>query len=391
MERPGGLIPLVLVGLLAGGALVPHLAPGSEGPAPGHSDEKKAAAERAGGPLSDPGIDPFIDRLADFFRLEIGEADLIRETPHHLASLTSASSTDDSLTPKEAAQFVRCFFDLDLAANPSELSAFRNVLQPFGTCSDPHVPPGTALTKAAPLASFVGTYGERGHGVETKYSKNMPAETKAHVKTLLDDAAARARRTMSFLKVRAASRKYFNGGVQFIIATIPDPIDSHAGWQFDPTMAAIEEAAGANEFVLDRFYIPDADTEAPTRAGATAAASALHESQPGVVLFRSTARPCDPAGPLVQSLTVVFVVTETPTAGINGKAFAAAVRAVTSWDSPIPAPAPGNAKCDREHPGGPFVGPMTPDPLLILGPYFSGTSPFPGARIGRPEVRNRRP
>jgi hypothetical protein len=50
---------------------------------------------------------------------------------------------------------------------------------------------------------------------------------------------------------------------------------------------------------------------------------------------------------------VVFVVTETPTAGINGRAFAAAVRAAASWDS-----AP--------------VGALRP--LLILGPYFSGTS-----------------
>ena len=206
---------------------------------------------------------------------------------------------------------------------------------------------------AARLAPFIRTYGERERPVTTPYSRNVPAETKAHVKTLLDDAAASARRTMAFLRVRAASRKYFNGGVQFIIATVPDPIDSHAGWQFDPTMGAIEEAAGANEFVLDRFYIPDADTSAPARPGATAATAALHESQPGVVLFRSTAKPLDPARPLVQSLTVVFVVTETPTAGINSRAFAASVRAVSSWDS-----APVGA----------------PRPLLILGPYFSGTS-----------------
>jgi hypothetical protein len=355
MERPAGLIPFVFVSLLAGGALVPHLTSGaSEGQTAGRPDDRKSAADRGGAPLSDPGVEPLIDRLAEFFRLDVGEADLIRDTPDQLSRLTSASPSGDGLTKAESAQFVRCFFDLDLAVSPSELQTFHEVLRPFGSCSHPQLPNENVRTLAAArVAPFVGTYGERERPIATQYSRNAPAETKAHVKTLLDEVSATARRTMAFLKVRAASRTYFNGGVQFIIATVPDPIDSHAGWQFDPAMAAIEEAAGANEFVLDRFYFPDADTSAPTRPGATAAPTALHESQPGVVLFRSTAKPLDPASPLVQSLTVVFVVTETPTAGINGRAFAAAVRSVSSWDS-----APVEAR----------------RPLLILGPYFSGTS-----------------
>src|SRR5262249_34944455 len=49
--------------------------------------------------------------------------------------------------------------------------------------------------------------------------------------------------------------------VRFLIATVPDAIDSYAGWQFDPTVDAIQQAAATSGYILDRFYVPDLEGE----------------------------------------------------------------------------------------------------------------------------------
>ena len=45
--------------------------------------------------------------------------------------------------------------------------------------------------------------------------------------------------------------------VQFIIATIPDYVDSNAGWSADQSLAAIQSAMGRFRYVLDRFRLID--------------------------------------------------------------------------------------------------------------------------------------
>src|SRR6266540_3713705 len=47
--------------------------------------------------------------------------------------------------------------------------------------------------------------------------------------------------------------------VHFLIATLPDPIDSFTGWQFDPMLDAITQAVADSDYVLDRFHFPDGD------------------------------------------------------------------------------------------------------------------------------------
>src|SRR5262245_41576563 len=62
-------------------------------------------------------------------------------------------------------------------------------------------------------------------------------------------------RGRAFQTLAEAAPRYFDR-VQFLVASLPDPVDSFAGWQFDPTLAAIEEAVAASGYVLDRFWFP---------------------------------------------------------------------------------------------------------------------------------------
>lgn len=347
MERSPGLLSLLIVGLLAGGALVPHLSPVAvnESRSPSAANANRAADRRP--PLHDDGAAPFVKLLAEFFKVDVSEAALVRDAHDHVAGLMSVAATSaEQLTQLDDAQFVRCFFDLDLAAAPAALEAFRRLLGPAGTCAHPLLPASSdrmAIVKG--VRAFVDAYGAP--GLIAPPPPEKPAALKPHLETLRDDAAASARRTMAFLKVRARARSYFDD-VRFVVATVPDPIDSHAGWQFDPTMAAIEEAAGADRYVLDRFYFPDADEAASPSADAKSVAPIEHDTKPGVVLFRYDQ---PRARPPVHRLLVVFVVTETPTSGINPVAFSSAVRTAGVW-----------------------VPPTDARPVLILGPFFSGTS-----------------
>ena len=154
-------------------------------------------------------------------------------------------------------------------------------------------------------------------------------------------------RTRAFQVLTQAAPQYFDR-VQFLIASLPDPVDSFAGWQFDPTMAAIEEAVAASGFVLDRFWFPTTDATV-----AAASASAAHEHQPGVVLFRSDQPRNQETDDRARKLLVVFVVPETPTAGVHLPAFNAALDTIAQWSRTDAAP---------------------DEPVLVLGPYFSGGS-----------------
>ena len=49
--------------------------------------------------------------------------------------------------------------------------------------------------------------------------------------------------------------------VRFLIATLPDPIDSYTGWQFDPMLDAITQAVAASDYVLATLHFPDSDKE----------------------------------------------------------------------------------------------------------------------------------
>jgi hypothetical protein len=161
--------------------------------------------------------------------------------------------------------------------------------------------------------------------------------------------------------------------VQFVVATLPDYVDSNSAWMFDPLLDAVQRAAGAAGYVLDRFHLPDWAPDAKTGMGASQS-QRTHESEAGAVLFRniytprelrqraqeewSKARKEGPRVHLPADLLMVLITPETPTFGIHKRAFLASVALAAAWGRAEPSD------------GAPFD-----HPLLILGPSFSGSTP----------------
>ncbi|HJT31276.1 MAG TPA: hypothetical protein VJ783_04450 [Pirellulales bacterium] len=122
--------------------------------------------------------------------------------------------------------------------------------------------------------------------------------------------------------------------VHFLIATVPDPVDSHVGWQFDPVVDSIQRAFESRHFVLDRFYFPWRQTAEPTNSQSVILQQSEHSRTAGVLLFRPTSMVtlAEPSRrPEKGSLFVVLLVGETPTRGIHKVALARALTLIAKW------------------------------------------------------------
>src|SRR5262249_16730509 len=75
---------------------------------------------------------------------------------------------------------------------------------------------------------------------------------------------------------------------EFIIATVPDPLDSPFGYAFDQVVDAIQRGVQQKDgYLLDRAWLPwEADKKKPTPAPGAAAAPDLRDHMPGVLVFR---------------------------------------------------------------------------------------------------------
>jgi hypothetical protein len=142
--------------------------------------------------------------------------------------------------------------------------------------------------------------------------------------------------------------------VSFLIATIPDYVDSSSGWTADQNLDAIQRAAGALGYRFDRFFLPDWKSD--VNGSRIDSNGRQHRSEPGVLLFR---RAEEPPGSRVH-LLISLLVTETATGGIQQEAFRRAARLVSEWS---------HAAQVREIAGAGADGTM-----LVLGPTFSGSS-----------------
>ena len=70
--------------------------------------------------------------------------------------------------------------------------------------------------------------------------------------------------------------------INFLVATLPDYVDSSSGWLADQHLAAIQSGMTRAKYSFDRVRLIDWSRTSP----ATAPASRLHERQPGVIVFR---------------------------------------------------------------------------------------------------------
>src|SRR5262245_14550783 len=145
------------------------------------------------------------------------------------------------------------------------------------------------------------------------------------VDRIFDELAAEEsmRRLMSGLH---ASNVHWN--VKFLIATVPDYVDSNSGWVADETIGAIQSAMSNAGFVLDRFRLIDWSRAEDDRSDKFVN-SKLHERQPGALIFRKV--PGDDSRAI--NLEVVLLVLETPTTGVHRTALRSAIRFIHRWQT----------------------------------------------------------
>ena len=171
--------------------------------------------------------------------------------------------------------------------------------------------------------------------------------------------------------------------LQVVIATIPDPFDSHLDWAYDAYLEALRRSFAAAGYVPDRYWLPgpadsvtvtippDAIRRAVHDTTADTLKVALHEYFPGVLLFRSQ-------NPLDHRLALLYLVNELPTTGLHKEAFLAAVR---------------ERRLLLNDAASFAVASRVRDTLLIAGPIFSGaaqslrTSIDDALRFVDPELR----
>ena len=142
--------------------------------------------------------------------------------------------------------------------------------------------------------------------------------------------------------------------VEFLIATVPDPIDSPFGFAFDSVVDAIQRGVERRRnYVLDRTWLPWEDDrkakpgDGKERPKDAPALGAMHEEYPGVMLFR---HPVDAAKDILRpGICVVFLVGETSLSGLHKKAFRRALEMIAR------------------------SGQSVEEPIRVVGPYFSGS------------------
>lgn len=128
--------------------------------------------------------------------------------------------------------------------------------------------------------------------------------------------------------------------LEFLVALVPDPLDSYMPERFDQAVDAIQQAYAdpgafgfdSPQYLLDRIWLPWTDPDA--------AAARTWRSTPGVLLFR------DPGQGL---LSTVFLVGESPKSGIARESFRNALQVIRAV---LPAG----------------------EPVRVLGPTFSGSA-----------------
>jgi hypothetical protein len=368
MERRNTWLPLTIVALLAGGALAPHLGPGSSPSPPGRTTDTSPRDAKAGAKAA--GSAGFVNELAQLLNVDIGEVALVRQ----------ARERADGSPRFDDAEMIRCFFDLDVDRDKEFDDAARDVTRQWPRCGGDFTNLATPLPEerlvrvrrvleqavALDRARIRETEDASVARALERVAASQGSPERSLRRSILDDRAAAARRRMAFLAVRRAAGWYFRGVspdapcadpaqerefVQFVIATVPDPVDSYARWQFDPMLMTLLAAATADGYLPTRFNFPD--TTSPPAAGGE---SPLHERTPGVVLLRHDDRA---DGRETHKLLVLLLAYETATAGVHQAALASALRIVLDWDR-------GDADTCAASPGSPAV--------LLLAPTFSGSS-----------------
>ena len=150
-----------------------------------------------------------------------------------------------------------------------------------------------------------------------------------------------------------------DAGMVFLIATVPDPLGTHLSIYFDRAIESIQNAASTAGYSFDRYWVPWRDAPVtpsadPTISARQDAERRLREKSPGLLLFRGPAADKDSAYKATRQYEpdlAVFLIGETPTAGISAQQFDTAAGLILKTQH-----ANANAA-----------------PILVAGPNFSGS------------------
>jgi hypothetical protein len=142
-----------------------------------------------------------------------------------------------------------------------------------------------------------------------------------------------------------------------LVATLPDPVDSHFRREFDMLLSSVRQAL-EGRYLQDRYCLP----WSPAAGGAPA--PPFHRSVPGVILYRR-----DPAAGDPGEILAVYLVGEVPAWGVQTEALRVALDLA----------ADGLGKEARAAP---------PETIDLLGPTFSGSTRSLAVTLG--EWRDRR-
>ncbi len=131
--------------------------------------------------------------------------------------------------------------------------------------------------------------------------------------------------------------------LEFLVALVPDPVDSHLAYRFDEALDGLQRGAAQSGYLFDRVSLPW-DGE-PAKA-------AIYRWMPGSMLFRKAGETAGEKGGRAR-LLAVFLVGESPKGGVQKKALYTALNLVTGLRKETP-----NASST----------------VRILGPTFSGSA-----------------
>ncbi len=209
-------------------------------------------------------------------------------------------------------------------------------------------------TQQLPQRAIAPARTERGELIRlTLRSKDSVRTTYHHGARLLEEynrrsAGCAAPTTAPCGVVGDASRD----SLKIVIASIPDPFDSHMDWAYDAYLESFRRAFATVGYVPDRYWLPARSDSMNVVAGADSHRVSLHEVFPGVLLFRNQQQ-------VPHKLALLYLVSELPTSGMHKDAFLAAVR---------------ERRLLLDDHASFAVSDAVRDTLLIAGPIFSGAS-----------------
>lgn len=118
--------------------------------------------------------------------------------------------------------------------------------------------------------------------------------------------------------LRRAAERY---ELRVVVATLPDPVDTHLDWLFDSNLDALKRAFERAGYVIDGFWLPWTRDDRPVPAFASPVPR--RDDRPGVMLFRDSSAIAEGRK---ARLALLYVVGESPTGGVHKRALRAALQ-----------------------------------------------------------------